>query len=555
MAEKSIFFNAFVDPNFASGYDRSYNADDISDWYSFIFENGVVKTADLEGLKVEATNNSLNVVVNAGRGAIKGKGYLNTSQKTFALATAPTGTSPRYDYIVLRYDNRQTSSGRKITAELVRGTSTIPTLANLKRTDTEFDLMLAYIIVRPNATSISQSDIIDTRANNELCGWFTAVKGYEDYYDAIIQDHEFVFSVGGTTKTITTTLPSTLYNNRYSLIHVYTNGLKEKESAYTISTTSGYVVINFVNAKSSGNEIIVRLENFLDGEGLTTALNDYLNWKEAVAKLEEANEYVYICNGQNDNVNISNIVRTFYSTNDYRSAKLKVIGNIGMTAPFGGSGTSSNPYLWFNFVNPLETNRMISVDFSDCSEINPTIENGTYNVIFRTSKARIKGVQVIASNTTTGTNIRVFNTTEGVNKIEDCRFWITSYQDGLIGLTGTFVNCRGSVANVVNNSYCFMPSSNGLLRLEGGEYYAYTGDSAKQSAIVGQSGADAVSILYGVSAPTSARSGFYQTNSLLQWAGGGVLNCTDLISALPMIVVSGISNIRGTIAKSKVNVM
>ena len=88
----------------------------------------------------------------------------------------------------------------------------------------------------------------------------------------------------------------------------------------------------------------------------------------------------------------------------------------------------------------------------------------------------------------------------------------------------------------------------------GGEYYAYTGDANLQSAVVGQSGADAVSILYAVSAPTLARGGYYQTNSILQWVGGGVLSCTDLISELPMIVVSGISNIRGTIAKSKNNV-
>jgi hypothetical protein len=108
---------------------------------------------------------------------------------------------------------------------------------------------------------------------------------------------------------------------------------------------------------------------------------------------------------------------------------------------------------------------------------------------------------------------------------------------------------------MVNNSYCFQPSTAGILRINGGEYYAYISTSAidVQCAVVGQSGADAVSILYGMSAPTAARTGFNQKSSVIQFVGGGMLNCTDLVSALPLVVVSGISNIRGTIEKSKAN--
>ena len=94
-----------------------------------------------------------------------------------------------------------------------------------------------------------------------------------------------------------------------------------------------------------------------------------------------------------------------------------------------------------------------------------------------------------------------------------------------------------------------------MVRIYNGEYYAYTGDANSRSAIVGQSGADAVSILYGVNAPTSARSGFYQTNAVYQVSGGGMVCCTDLISALPLSVISGASNIRGTVAKSKAGLM
>lgn len=559
MAEKSLFFNALPDDTSATGYDRNYNADDISDWLSSAFETGVIKTNiannEPQGLKVVKAE-GLTIHVNAGKAAIKGKAYINNAIKAFTLGAAPTGQNSRYDLIVLRYDNNPTKSGRKITLELKQGTTAIPTVASLERNDTGtiYELLIAYIEVKPGVDSIEQENIHDTRGDETLCPWFTAVKGYEDYYDAAIERHEDTRTVGTATTTVISALSSNLYNERYSLISVYTNGIKEAEGNYTISTSGGFITATFTTQRTAGAKVTFLLENFIDGEGMTTALNDYKTWKEAVAKLETANEYTYVCNGTNDNVLISNIVRTFYSTNDYKSAKIRVVGTIGMTAPFGGDGTTASPYVYFNFLNPIETNRIVTVDFSNCSEINPTIANGTYNVIFRTSKIKITGANVIASNTAEGTNIRIFNAVEGAHKVEDCRFWLTGYKDSLIALTGTFTNCRGSVANIINNSYCFMPSSNGVTRLIGGEYYAYTSDSTKQSSIVGQSGADAVSVLYGVSAPTAARSGYYQTNSILQWAGGGILSCTDLISALPMIVVSGISNIRGTIAKSKVNV-
>jgi hypothetical protein len=167
----------------------------------------------------------------------------------------------------------------------------------------------------------------------------------------------------------------------------------------------------------------------------------------------------------------------------------------------------------------------------------------------------IKNANVVVTNTALNTIIRVCNALYGAIDFEDCRFWITGYMNSLIALRGTFKNCRGSIANVTGNTYCYQPDTNAIVRIIGGEYYAYTGESGKQSAVVGQSATDAVTILYAVNAPTVARAGFYQTNSLLQWVSGGILSCTDLISSLAMTVVSGISNIRGTIAKSKPGAM
>lgn len=556
MAEKSLFFNAFEDSESVTGYDRNYNADDISDWLSVVFETGVIKTdidnGTPQGLKV-ADAGGLNVNVLTGKAAIKGKAYINTSIKQLTAETG--GSSARYDMVVLRLNNTQSTAitSRKITVEYKKGTGSVPTVANLQRDNNVYELMLAYLYIGANSSTIG--GIYDKRGDSELCPWFTAVKGYEDYYDAIIQTHESVITLTSAGTTVITDLPSNLYNNKYSLIEVYTNGIKEPTSAYNVSLSGGYVVITFTTQKSAGAKITVNLDIFLDGEGMSTALAQYTQLLQDVANLNAAGEYNYICNGINDNVLISNIIKAFYSVNDYNSIKLNIIGNIGFTAAAGGGGTTSNPYAWFDFTKQTETNRVATVDFSNASAITLQIAGGYNSVIFRAEEIKIIGANVIANNTAVGTTVKVFSSSTGRIYAENCRFWITSYISSVIAHTGTFVNCRGSITNATNNSYCFSTASAGLLRIYNGEYLAYTGDVNMVSAVVGQSGADAVSILYGVNAPTSARSGYYQTNSIYQYTGGGVLCCTDLISALPLSVISGISNIRGTIAKSKPTLM
>lgn len=555
MAEKSLFYNALPDNQSVTGYDRNYNADDISDFFRFSFNTGVVKSNSVNneptGLKVVATTGRT-ITVNAGYACINGKPYINDALKSFTLEANGTSAN-RYDYIVLRYDNNM--SVRDTYLALVTGTGTIPTASNLTRSGNKYELMLAYITVAPSAATITQANITDGRGKEELCPWFTAVKGSADYYDAIINHYESVVTMASAGLTVITDLPSNLYNSKYSLIEVYTNGIKEPREAYTASLSGGYIVITFTAQKAAGAKITVELDNFIDGEGMSTALAQYTQWVQEVADLKTANEYNYICNGSNDNILISEIVKAFYSVNDYKSLKLNVIGNIGMTAAATGDGSTSSPYSWFDFTKQVETERVVTIDFSNCSAINPTIDDGTSNYIFKGEVMNIIGANVIANNINTNTSVKIFGSTAGRIFAENCRFWLNCYYNSLIASTGTFKNCRGSVTNLTNNSYAFLTNTAAILRLYGGEYYAYTGDANVLSAIVGQSGADAVSILYGVNAPTVARSNYYQTNAIYQATSGGMINCTDLISALPLTVREGLSNIRGTIAKNKPNLM
>ena len=556
MAEKSYFYNALPDDTSETGYDRNYNADDISDWLATVWETGVVKSD--EGLKVVATS-GMTVNVNAGKACILGKPYNNTSLKALTVGTAPTGSTARYDLVVLQYNNETAMRSTRLLIKqnsAITGLSTDENIKNvLIRSGKIFEICLAVIRVSPNATSITQSDIYDKRGNATLCPWFTAVKGYDDYYDAMVQSFEYTETLGTSKMAVQTNISSKLFNEKYSQIEVFTNGLKEPSTAYSVGTSGTNIVITFTANRSAGSVVNVVLDNFIDGEGMSTALAQYSQWVNAVSKLQTAGEYDYLCNGVDDNVQISNIVKALYAQNFYHSMKLNIVGSFGFTAMASGDGSTSNRFKLFDFGTFANVPKpRVVVDFSRCSEISVQIASGKYTIIFGGTVAEVVGANIYADNTSSGTTIRIFDNSAKRIKAEDCRFIVSGNQNSLVAIHGTFTNCFANIANVAENSYCFLPASDGMVKINGGEYYAYTGDSTKKSAVVGQSDPNAVSILYGVSAPTSARSGFYQTNSLLQWTGGGQMRCTDLVSALPLTVVSGIAEIRGTIVMSKTNV-
>lgn len=534
MAQKSLFFNALPNPEYETGYDRNYNADDISNWFSIVCETGVLKG----GLAVSVgTGLSVNVAV--GKATIKGKGYVNDAVVNLSVGSAPTGANPYYIPIKLQYNNQQTAQGRFI--ELVVGSplNAVPTISDLTQTSDVWELMLAYAIVQPNASVVSQ--VVDTRGQT-VCPYFTAVKGYDDYYDAIVQQFESNVTIASSSANVVTNLPTNLYNGQYSLIEVYTNGLKEENTAYTVNTSSSYITITFTSAKPAGTQVIVVLNNFLDGENLPNVYSQYTQWVQDVADLKAANNYTYVCNGLTDNVEITNLVNTFINGGtDYGSLNLKIVGTFGYTSFVAGSGTTSSPYRLFNINSG---NRKVILDFTNCSQISVTT-SGKCVRAFVGANLTIKGLNLIMSDTGANSIMQAF-----YNDVvcENCRIWVTGYNQSYIATGGTFTNCRGSITNAIGNSYCFINKS--ILRVNGGYYLAYTGASSAKSAVVGQSQANAVSILYGVNAPTIARSGYYQTNSIYQTSTSNYVNCTDLISSLALAVVTGYSNIRGTIPLS-----
>lgn len=560
MAERSGFFNAL---NVNGEYDRKYNANDYSDNLAAIISNGVLRSAN-DDLRVTAKG--MSVTVAAGRAWISGHYYYNDAPLTFAVPAAPAGGT-RWDRIVLRLDVN--IAARTIKAHYVQGTAgNSPAKPAPVRNSNVYELVLADVFVGTNATSVT---VTDTRANADLCGWVYSTAGDNSFIVSL--DNSFAewfgkakdtlasvtlfkrytwrtITEGGLTAAIGFNIPQ--WDEETCFMEVYVNGMLVVED---VDFTREGRMLQFPNLLETGTEIDVNVYKSIDGTGIMSVADEITQLQNAVAALNNTGDYEYICNGYDDNVKLSQIAKAWLEGGtDYSSKTIRVHGTFGAQAPVGGDGEMWSPYRWIEVAGDNYANRKIIFDFSCCSQLAIPVVAGKLNYIFYGIDAHIIGADVNVYEKGTGTTIIGFSTVAGEVYAENCRFWITGDNTCKVSCTGTFTNCRASVANSTGESYCFTPLTNSLLRLNGGEYMAYSGSSATTSAVVGHSASvtNAVSILNGVNAPTVTRGGYYQTHSIHQYPNGGVMNCRDLVSALP-INAKGTNNISGTIAISKAN--
>jgi len=159
--EQYGFFQSTVDDT------RSYDSSDIANAFWALASSGV---ADLgTNLQVTAEGGSMNVVVDYGKGMIKGRYYYlknnGGGNKIFAIATEPALN--RTDRIVMRLD----LTARTITLQKLVGTAgSSPTAPGLTRTGTVWDMSLAAVHITAGATELVAEDITDERDDDTVCG-------------------------------------------------------------------------------------------------------------------------------------------------------------------------------------------------------------------------------------------------------------------------------------------------------------------------------------------------------------------------------------------------
>lgn len=164
MTVTSGFFNSL-------NGDRKYNAEQINEFFGSLISSGVLPTPSTS-LQVIAKND-MTVQVKPGKGFINSHWVKNDAILELTLDTADSMLQ-RWDAIIMKLD--ESTSGRQITIEVKKGTpASAPQVPSMTRSETIQEYCLARVLVGKAVTSITQSDITDTRANNNVCGWVTGL--------------------------------------------------------------------------------------------------------------------------------------------------------------------------------------------------------------------------------------------------------------------------------------------------------------------------------------------------------------------------------------------
>ena len=178
MAIKSYFFNAVES---GGVYDRLYNAEDFTSYLGSLVKNGVLAEPSTS-LQVMA-DSGMTLKVKAGECWINGHKMVVDADYSITLDAADSAL-PRNDAIALRLD----MTNRTMTIVVRKGSpSSTPIFPLPYRSSNMWELFVAMVLVRPNATTISQADISDRRSNTNVCGWVTGLIDQVDTQTLFVQ--------------------------------------------------------------------------------------------------------------------------------------------------------------------------------------------------------------------------------------------------------------------------------------------------------------------------------------------------------------------------------
>ena len=519
MTLHSGFFDA-IESN--GNYDRTYSSADYCDNLATVIKNGVRYSSDND--LVVTPGNAMAITVGIGRAWINGHYLFNdTAYTSLTIATAPTGGQSRIDRVVARLDTSLAT--RAISLEIIQGTAAQnPIAPALVRTGAIYDICLAEITVPAGATAITADMIKDTRSDGTICGWASSVT---PAIMSMLRQYVWTTTLSGTATTVEFDI-SQYDPQDVCILDVYTNGILETPGVdYTISGST----ITFTQGKTAGTEIMVVLYKSIDGTGLESVADQVEQLQNAVDKLDAAEQYIYECNGTNDNVQISNIAQAFLNGGtNIATMRITVVGqNFGASAPASGNGSASNPYKWFNLGLPATAQRRVIVDFTNAGTMTLPITANTTNQIFAGADCHVIGAHVVAFQGNGTTSVQFFNGT-GAVFAENCYFRTYTAGGSFIATNGTFKNCRGFVTSNNANSICFPAASGCAVIVEGGVYKCYTKTGSTYSAIFACWYNNSAVIANNVKCPTIAETGYQQT--YLATCPSGFANLTNIISTL-----------------------
>lgn len=161
MAQKSGFFNSV-------GGDRKYRAEEFADYFQTIISTGVSPTT---GSLAITANNTMDLVVSAGRAYIEGHYYSNDSDYALTLDAADALLN-RIDRIILRLDY----VNRSITLAVLKGTpASSPVAPAFTRDVDKYELCIAEVLISAGVSGIEQAKVTDKRADTTVCGYIKGI--------------------------------------------------------------------------------------------------------------------------------------------------------------------------------------------------------------------------------------------------------------------------------------------------------------------------------------------------------------------------------------------
>lgn len=139
--------------------DRAYSDSDFAKYYSNFFRDGVFATLG-KGLQVIAPSGGLSAILQEGGANLQGRQYYQDTPVAVQFGVS-NGLQDRVDSIVLRYSKPTRFIGIYVKTNDITVT----------RTSDIYEIQLARVTIRKNATSITQADIKDMRADASVCGF------------------------------------------------------------------------------------------------------------------------------------------------------------------------------------------------------------------------------------------------------------------------------------------------------------------------------------------------------------------------------------------------
>jgi hypothetical protein len=145
--------------------DRVYPASSFSEFFASIIGTGVQSLGP--NLQVLEVPGAMKVEIQPGVAWINGYFYMVDVDKLQLTIDGADPNDLRYDRIILRWDLQN----RELTVKVLKGIPDVnPVIPALTRTESIYEISLAKIDVTAGKSYLEQSQLIDERADDSLCG-------------------------------------------------------------------------------------------------------------------------------------------------------------------------------------------------------------------------------------------------------------------------------------------------------------------------------------------------------------------------------------------------